>query len=277
MRENLAGFFDIEKKIANKKICQQKNNKLAIRSLHLCTTFFMKQLFVLFFLLTNIASAQVNHPKKLTKKERFERAEKIRRERFEKERKEELERESRINKQWKSLGRHVVSVAPFSFFTEIPPQTTQGNIPYGVGISYEYFLSKVFSLQTPIFFAINSNYKKFALAIKISPKNSSEIKYAACPTFFMTTNTISDFYYDDFGFAQPQTGRRYGYGISFDNSLNFIASRKFYLTLSAGPGITIIEEKKYKHQSLAEIYAGYKEAPDRFITFNYNFLIGYRF
>jgi hypothetical protein len=237
----------------------------------------MKQLFVLFFLLTNIASAQVNHPKKLTKKERFERAEKIRRERFEKERKEELERESRINKQWKSLGRHVVSFSPFSTFSETPVQNMQGKTPYGIGLSYEFFANKNISVQTPLFFALNSDYKKFALTCKIYPNNGGVVKYAACPTIFMTTHKISDYYYNDYGFAEPQMGRRTAFGISFDNSLNILASKNIYICLSAGPGFTLTEKRKYKYKTLTEIYNGENTLPENYITLNFNCQIGYRF
>ncbi|MBK7691112.1 MAG: hypothetical protein IPJ31_08345 [Bacteroidetes bacterium] len=92
-------------------------------------------------------------------------------------------------------------------FSETPVQNMQGKTPYGLGLSYEFFANKNISVQTPLFFALNSDYKKFALTCKIYPNNGGVVKYAACPTLFMSTHKISDYYYNDYGFAEPQIGR----------------------------------------------------------------------
>ncbi len=237
----------------------------------------MKHFLILLVFCSFAANAQHKKPQnKETRQERFDRIEKLRRERFEAERKQQLKKQASIEKQWKYYGHQVLSISPLTVFTEIPYQQTGTSAPFGFSAAYELFLDNRFSFQLPVFFALNSGFKKFALASKLYSNNARNIRYAFCPTFYVCTHKITDYYYDPFGFAKLQTGRRYSYGLSIDQSLNIIASRHIYLTLSAGPGFIVNEKRNFKYQTLTEIY-GNKPADQSFFNFNFNCFIGYRF
>lgn len=116
---------------------------------------------------------------------------------------------------------------------------------FGIGLSYERFLSEHISLTVPFSYGFDEDMLQAGVGVKIYPTgHDRSIKYSVAPTLLYTRGNDQYYYYygfEDGLYLYSESDRTVSQlGFMLTNSLNITLNESFYLGLDAGFGINYL-------------------------------------
>lgn len=172
----------------------------------------------------------------------------------------QAKRDSMLDLKWSKTKRNQCSIFP-SMYAELGKvYHAERQFELGVLASYEYRLFRNVGIYIPSFISMCSEYKSIGLGLKLSVNTLRLVQISLVPLYFLGTDKIEDYYYDEYGFTWWQKGRRYTNSFQLNCNFGMNISKHMQVGWLFGPGVGK-ESYTFKHKPLTSIYEGVDSNP----------------